>query len=175
MGGTIFGNIVFLANQMKNGGMPDKCFFLEQRYGTENFLYVYQNNTARFVKPARLSSVSLRGNPAGIASRVWSDDYLFMCSLLLVCSPGAALCGSAVCGISAWSNFYSRIKWKKLERAGSERNVGLPFLGLCQWPHSFNTHPSLQWRLCVTAHFRKEILQLLISPVPIPSHPSLSP
>lgn len=61
-----------------------------------------------------------------------------MGSLLLVCSPGAALCWSSVCAISAWRNLYSRIKLKELERVGSERKAGLPFLGLCQWPHSFN-------------------------------------
>ena len=41
-----------------------------------------------------------------------------MCRLLLVCSPGAALCWSAVCGISAWRNFYSRTKWKELAPRG---------------------------------------------------------
>ena len=62
-----------------------------------------------------------------------------------------------------------------MERAGSKRKVGLPFLGLCQWPRSFNIRSSPQGHLCATAHFRKEILQSLISPALIPSHTFLSP
>lgn len=98
-----------------------------------------------------------------------------MCNLLLVCSPGAALCWSAVCGISDCSNCYSGAKCKELERSGSKRKVCLSFLGLCQWSRSFSIHLSLQWRLCAITHFRKEILQLLIPPVPIPSYLFLSP
>jgi len=63
MGEVIYGNIIFLVNQMKSGRKPDKQFFPEKRYWAENFLCACQNNAARFLKPARLSSMSLRGNP----------------------------------------------------------------------------------------------------------------
>lgn len=152
MRGAIFGRIVFLVNKMKNWVIPDKCFFPEQRYQMENFLYACPNNTAQFLKSG-YHQCYWEEPTAGAARWVQQNEHLFMCSLLQVCNPGAALLVSIVWFIRL-EEFLLKISMEEAGKSCSNRKVGLHCLGLC--PHSFTdsftTHSSLQWPLCATTH-----------------------
>lgn len=144
MGRAIFGRIVFLVNNMINGVMPEKCFFPEQGYWMENFLYACPN--CWFLKADRLSSMSLRGIPCRgckLSVTKWP--------LLMQLPPGlqpwsSSLLVSIVCFISLEQFLFKN----SMEGAGKScfnRKVGLHYLRLCQGPHSFTnsftTHSSL--------------------------------
>lgn len=161
MGRAIIEHIGFFGNQRRNRGMPDKCSFQNRDSEHKTARMHARTVLLDFYNQPAYHQWLWEETSAGTASQV-SDDHFFTCILLLACSSGAAICQSAVCGITTWSNFLLQ---NEMEGAGRIwiQEESLPSLPE-SLPVSFNTQSSSQWHLSIAAYFRKSHFSIIHIP-----------